>query len=110
VLLLQLPQSLHVRLGHRGVLALPRVVRRLAHAVLAAQLLDALLPDLALTQNRHNLFLGESLLHLGPFRAAILYHRVETFSGDRTSPCHEAGCSSIRYRPAADHSRGGCAT
>src|SRR5258706_1167325 len=64
---------------HRGILALPRV------AVLATQLLDALLSARAVTQNGHDLFLEKSLLHHCPFRAAILYHRARTFSG-RTTP------------------------
>src|SRR5262249_45303684 len=84
VLLLQLPQPLHIRLVHRSILMLPRIISRLAHAMLATQLLNSFGSNLAFTQDGHNLFLAKSFLHHSPFRAAILYYRVGTFSGDRT--------------------------
>src|SRR5690606_34123412 len=68
VLGLELLQALGVGHAHPAELAPLQVVRRLAEAVLAAELLDRQ-PCLGLTQEAGDLFLGEALLHVqSPFR------------------------------------------
>src|SRR6185437_3329948 len=80
VLLLQLAQTLHVRLAHRTVLPTPHVKRRLTDPVCPRQLADRLLTRLGLTQDPDDLLLGESLLHptSDPFRFGSLYHPLAT--------------------------------
>jgi hypothetical protein len=52
--------------------------------MITAQLLDRLGSHLPIAQDGHDLFFSKSFLHHDPFRAAILYHQLGTFSGYRT--------------------------
>src|SRR5437879_1850512 len=99
VLLLQLPQPLYVRLSHRPVFALPRVVGRLAYPVRPTQLLHRLLSRLAFAQDGHDLLFLKTLLHLDPFAGPRSYiNRMGHFRGSghfytmpRTSRAEEEG-------------------
>src|SRR5690606_20920646 len=99
VLRLQLLQALGVGHAHAAELAAPQVVRRLAEAVLAAQLLDRH-PGLGLTQEADDLLFGKALLHVQSPCSGELDSRSPRYSkpgGRRDNAMMESFFSSLKH-------------